>query len=1033
MDLQPLRDVVSRRHRADERAVLEPLVPRAAQSAAERARAVALAEALVHRLRERAQRGGGIQQFLQEYRLSTPEGVTLLCLAEAFLRIPDPETADALIRDKVGGADWEAHAGHSPSALVNLSTRALIVTQRLLEEAGEEEKGVLARLLAAGGEPLVRNAVAAAMRIMGWQFVIGRTIEEALARAHEEEAAFRHSFDMLGEGAHTAADARRYHDSYLGAIRHIGVAAPDRAAPLARRDSISVKLSALHPRYEVAQEARAVPGLSERLLELAAAARQAGIGLTVDAEESERLELSLDIFERVARAPELKGWEDGFGLAVQAYQKRALPVVAWVQALGAALRTRFLVRLVKGAYWDSEIKRTQERGLEGYPVFTRKTATDISYLACAREMLGSSAIYPAFATHNALSVATLLEWIGPRRDFEFQRLYGMGEGLYDGLIREQGIACRVYAPVGAHRDLLAYLVRRLLENGANTSFVHQVADSQAPLERLLADPVEAVRRAGCSPHPGIPRPADLYAPERRNSRGLDLSDREVLRRLEEGFRAAWAQKHEAAPWIDGGAVGGEARPVLDPADRRRIAGTVIEASAADAARAAGIAAAAADDWARRPVEERAACLERAADLLEADREALMALAVREAGKTIPDALAEVREAVDFCRYYAIRARRDFAPVELPGPTGESNRLRLAGRGAFACISPWNFPLAIFMGQVAAALAAGNAVLAKPAPQTPLIACRAVRWLLEAGVPPPVLHLLPGGPEVGQALAADPRIAGVAFTGSTATARSIAHTLAQKEGPIVPLIAETGGQNAMIVDSSALPEQVVTDVLASGFQSAGQRCSALRVLFLQEDIAEAVLEMLTGAMDELVVGDPARIETDVGPLIDEQARARLESHLASGVGRRLHGARLGAGCEHGCFFAPQLLELDGIGRLRGEVFGPIVHVVRWPAGRLREVVDAINATGYGLTLGVHSRIGRTVEEVRARARAGNLYVNRSMIGAVVGVQPFGGEGLSGTGPKAGGPHYLARFATERTVSIDTTSAGGNATLMSLQEP
>jgi RHH-type proline utilization regulon transcriptional repressor/proline dehydrogenase/delta 1-pyrroline-5-carboxylate dehydrogenase len=1024
------RAAVAKLYRADERATIESLLPAARLDPASRTRVRERARGLVDAVRERARHGGGIERFLQEYRLSTPEGISLLALAEAFLRIPDAPTADELIRDKIVPANWEAHLGKSESPLVNASTRALIVTQHVLRNVDAADD-VLSRLAAAGGEPLVRRAVTAAMRIMGGQFVLGRTVDEALRHAAGTEAkGFRHSYDMLGEGARTAADAERYFESYGHAIDAIGRSAPE-ATELTAKPNISVKLSALHPRYEESQAARVTPELCERLVAIAIRARAAGIGVTVDAEEADRLELSLDVFERVARAPELSGW-DGFGLAVQAYQKRARAVVAWVEALGAALRRRIPVRLVKGAYWDTEIKRAQERGLDGYPVFTRKTATDVSYLACARALLGSPHIYPAFATHNAETVATVLEWIGARRDLEFQRLHGMGDGLYERLVADEGFACRIYAPVGVHRDLLAYLVRRLLENGANSSFVYRVADPTVPAEALIADPAEATERIGASPHPRIPLPADLYGPDRRNSTGIDLSDRPAVEELLRGFAEVWRQSHRAAPIVNGEVYSGTARPVIDPADRRRIVGQAVAATPAHVRAAVESAAKAADGWSGRPIEEREACLDRMADLLEQDRVALMALAIREAGKTIPDAVAEVREAVDYCRYYAREAKRTFGPAPLPGPTGEQNRLSLFGRGVFACVSPWNFPLAIFLGQVAAALVAGTAVVATPAPQTPMIAARAVRLFHRAGIPPDVLHLVPGGADVGQALVEHAAIRGVAFTGSTATARGIARAIAAKDGPIPPLIAETGGINAMIVDSSALAERVVDDVLTSAFRSAGQRCSALRILYLQEDTADEVLAMLTGAMDELVVGDPARIETDIGPVIDETALKRLEARLAARIGTLVHQGKLGAACANGWFMAPHLIALGGPEQLTEEVFGPILHVVRWQAGHLGRVVDAVNGTGYGLTLGVHTRIGRTVEEVRARVRVGNLYVNRSMIGAVVGAQPFGGEGWSGTGPKAGGPHYLPRFAVERTVSIDTTVAGGNASLMAMDD-
>ena len=1022
-------------YRADETAVVDRLLGTVTQDAGQSARVAARARALIEGVRARAA-AGGVEKFLQEYQLSTPEGIVLLCLAEALLRIPDAETADRLIRDKLGQADWQAHLGHSQSILVNASTWALMLTGRVValdRLAGGALTDQLARLVARSGEPVIRTAIRAAMRILGRQFVMGRTIEEALARAAPaEHVGYRHSYDMLGEAARTAADAARYLESYRHAIVAIGAAAGG-AGDLVSRPNLSVKLSALHPRYEIAQIERVRRELTPRLLELAAAARAAGIGLTVDAEESERLEPSLDLIETVAAARELAGW-DGLGLAVQAYQKRALPVLRWVEDLGARTNRRLFVRLVKGAYWDTEIKRAQERGLAGYAVFSRKASTDLSYLACAGFMLDAPHIYPAFATHNALTLSAILERAGDRRDYEFQRLHGMGEALYEQIVGPLGRPCRVYAPVGSHEDLLAYLVRRLLENGANTSFVNQVADPDEPIDALVRDPVATVAALPAKPHPRIPLPRALYGAERANARGLDLSDPTVttplLAALDEAARRPWS----AAALINGAPQAGEPRAVRDPANRDRVVGTTVEATPADIDAALAVAALAATAWSASDVDARARCLERAADLLETEAAPFMALAVREAGKTVLDAIGEVREAVDFCRYYAARAREAFAVRELPGPTGESNQLRLAGRGAFACISPWNFPLSIFMGQVTAALVAGNPVLAKPAPQTPLIAAAAVGLLHRAGVPPAVLQLLPGGGEVGGRLVADPRIAGVAFTGSTATAQAINRALAARDGPLAVLIAETGGQNALIADSSALPEQVVGDLLTSSFNSAGQRCSACRVLFVQDDVAPRILDMLAGAMAELVVGDPGRLATDVGPVIDETARDRLDAHVAAiaRVGRVIARGALPHDAARGCFVAPVAVEIDRIDRLGREVFGPVLHVVRFAGDRFDAVIDAINATGYGLTLGIHSRINTTVDAVVARARVGNVYVNRSMIGAVVGVQPFGGEGLSGTGPKAGGPHYLPRFATERTVSIDTTSAGGNASLLSLGE-
>jgi RHH-type proline utilization regulon transcriptional repressor/proline dehydrogenase/delta 1-pyrroline-5-carboxylate dehydrogenase len=1030
-----LRDAVRAAYRVDEEDAVARILDAAGLPADALDRIAERARALVAAVRRARVGKGGIDAFLHEYALSSQEGIALMCLAEALLRIPDAETVDRLIRDKIAPADWQNHLGRSDSLFVNASTWALMLTGRLVRgDAAGDLASTLKRLVTRSGEPVIRQAVTAAMRILGRQFVMGRTIEEALERARgPEREGYRHSYDMLGEAARTMADAQRYFASYAAAIGAIGRAAAGRT--VAEAPGISVKLSALHPRYELAQHDRIMRELLPALLTLARQAKEAGIGFTIDAEESERLDPSLDLIEAAALDPSLAGWE-GLGLAMQAYQKRALPLVDWLADLARRGRRRLMVRLVKGAYWDSEIKRSQERGLEGYPVFTRKVATDVSYLACARRLLAApDAFYPQFATHNAHTLAAVLELAGNREDYEFQRLHGMGEALYDEVVGADklGRPCRVYAPVGSHEDLLAYLVRRLLENGANTSFVNRIVDERAPIDELVADPVARLRRLPSKPHPKIPLPRDLF-PDRKNSRGIDLSDPLRLAELKPAIEAAAARPWRAAPLVGGVELAGAERPAIDPADRRRRIGSVVEADDAAVEQALARADRAAASWDALGAARRADVLDRAADLYERQLPELMALIVREGGRTLPDALSELREAVDFCRYYAVRARADLTTALLPGPTGERNSLATHGRGVFACISPWNFPLAIFTGQIAAALAAGNAVIAKPAEQTPLVAMAAVRLLHEAGVPPDALHLLPGDGKVGARLVADRRVAGVAFTGSTETARAINQTLAGRAGPIVPLIAETGGQNALIADSSALPEQVIGDVLASAFNSAGQRCSALRILYLQTDIADRVLEMLAGAMAELRIGDPALLATDIGPVIDEEARAALLRH-AERMGREarlIHEATLPPGTEHGSFFAPRAFEIDSLARLEGEVFGPILHVVRWKGDRIDAVLDEIAATGFGLTLGIHSRIDETVERVRARVRVGNLYVNRNIIGAVVGVQPFGGEGLSGTGPKAGGPHYLARFATERTLSIDTTAAGGNASLLSLDE-
>ncbi len=1022
---------------APEAEIVERLLAAVSIDAAARARIDANARRLVEEARRRRTHHGGLDTFLQEYDLSSREGIVLMCLAEALLRIPDAATADRLIRDKLVDADWAAHIGKSESLFVNASTWALMLTGRVMrfdEPQDDGLAGVLKRLVAASGEPIIRRAVTAAMRILGWQFVMGRTIDEALDRAAPTEAqGWRYSYDMLGEAARTAADAERYYAAYADAITAIGRASGGRG-PI-EGPGISVKLSALHPRYEVAQAERVRRELAPRLIELARQAKAVGIGLTVDAEEAERLELSLDLIDAVLADPGLAGW-DGFGLAVQAYQKRALPLIAWLGDRAAARNRRLMVRLVKGAYWDTEIKRAQERGLPTYPVFTRKATTDVSYLACAQAILAAGSVFhPQFATHNAHTVAAVFELAGDR-PFEFQRLHGMGEALYSQFVSPQR-PCRVYAPVGSHEDLLPYLVRRLLENGANTSFVNRLADERLPIEAVVADPIETVARLAVKPHPRIPLPPDIYEPDRRNSLGLDLNDDGTLRALARDMERAAALRRVAGPTVVSATrKSASARPVRDPSDHRRIVGEVVWAEPADIDAALERAAGAAAAWDAVPAAHRAEILVRAAELYEAHRAELMTLIVREAGRTIPDALNEVREAVDFLRYYAARAADEFGRVrELGGPTGGRNTLCLHGRGVFVCISPWNFPLAIFTGQIAAALAAGNAVVAKPAEQTPLIGARAVTLLHEAGVPPDVLHMLPGdGPSVGAPLVADRRVAGVVFTGSTDTARAINKTLADRDGPIVPFIAETGGINAMIVDSSALPEQVVQDALTSAFNSAGQRCSALRALFVQDDVAPKIIDMLAGAMAELRIGDPGLLETDVGPVIDADAKAMLVEHAAhmDREAKLIHACTLSDECAHGTFFAPRAYEIDSLKRIEREVFGPILHVIRYDDARLDDVIAAVNTTGYGLTLGIHSRIDATIEYIRRRVRVGNIYVNRNMIGAVVGVQPFGGEGLSGTGPKAGGPYYLHRFAVERTVAIDLTAQGGNATLLSLGE-
>ncbi|MEQ8860310.1 MAG: bifunctional proline dehydrogenase/L-glutamate gamma-semialdehyde dehydrogenase PutA [Pseudomonadales bacterium] len=1028
-----LRARIRADHRIDETDHVARLAEQATRNPAANRRVDAYARELVLHLRRRRREVGGIDALMQEYDLSSEEGVTLMCLAEALLRIPDAATQDAFIEEKLGAGDWQSHLGASDAFFVNASTFGLMMAGRLVSPGGEGPD-VVDRLLRRLGEPVIRQAVRRAMRVLGRQFVLGERIEDAVDRAREAEAlGYRYSYDMLGEAARTEVDAQRYFERYAEAIAVIGAAAkglgPERAP------GISVKLSALDPRYEMARRDRAHGVLLDRLVALCDLARDRGVGLCVDAEECDRLDLSLDLVAKAAQHS--AGDWNGFGLAVQAYQKRAFALIDWLADLASRTGTRLLTRLVKGAYWDMEIKRAQEGGVSDYPVFTRKVHTDISYLACARRMLDAGhAFYPCFATHNARTVAALRELVGARRDFEFQRLHGMGEALYQKLVEEEddGFSCRIYAPVGGHEDLLAYLVRRLLENGANTSFVNRIADDAMPLDELVADPIERARADGFAPHPGIRPPAELFAP-RRNSRGIDLADPLVLESLRDAMAAADHDRWQAAPLVAGVAGTGAARAMWSPADRQRRVGAVVEAGAAQAREALAIAHGFAAVWNATPATERAAVLRHASDRLEAQSATFMTLLCREAGRCVADAHLEVREAVDFLRYYAAEAERLFAAATpLPGPTGEENSLRLAARGPFLCIAPWNFPLAIFTGQVAAALAAGCPVLAKPAEQTPLVAAHAVRLLHAAGVPPQALHLLPGdGPTIGEAVLGDPRLAGVAFTGSTETARRIARTLAQRTGPMIPLIAETGGINAMIVDSTALPEQVTRDVMSSAFQSAGQRCSALRLLCVQEDVADRQLEMIAGAMDLLSVGDPALLATDVGPIIDEAALEALVSYRAEAARRYRRIAETSdvAGPGSGLFMAPVAFEIPSVAALDREIFGPVLHVVRWRGGDLDALVDQINGLGYGLTLALHSRSASRAERVIARARVGNLYVNRNQIGAVVGVQPFGGEGLSGTGPKAGGPHYLERFAVERTVTVDTTAAGGNASLLTIE--
>jgi RHH-type proline utilization regulon transcriptional repressor/proline dehydrogenase/delta 1-pyrroline-5-carboxylate dehydrogenase len=1008
-----LRRAITAAYRRPETECLAPLLSAATLSGGVRVAAKTTARSLISKLRAKPARGG-VQALVQEYALSSQEGVALMCLAEALLRIPDTATRDALIRDKISDGDWAAHIGDGRSLFVNAATWGLVVTGKLTASADDSGlQAALTRLVARVGEPVIRRGVDIAMRLMGEQFVTGQTIGEALKRARAMEAkGFAYSYDMLGEAATTADDAARYYADYEQAIHAIGKASDGRG--IHAGPGISIKLSALHPRYVRGQAARVMAELLPKVHELALLAKSYDIGFNIDAEEADRLELSLDLLQSLAEDDALAGW-DGLGFVVQAYGKRCPFVINFVIALARANRRRIMLRLVKGAYWDAEIKRAQVDGLADFPVFTRKVHTDVSYIACARKLLEArDAVFPQFATHNAQTLATIYEMAGPDfalGDWEFQCLHGMGEPLYEEVVGKDKLdrPCRVYAPVGTHETLLAYLVRRLLENGANSSFVNRIGDPAVPIDALVADPVDEVRGMSepGAPHPAIALPKDILG-ARRNSHGFDLSDETALARLSEALARSAAATWQAKPGIVGLEIERHMQPVRNPADHRDVVGQVAFALERDAAQAVRAAANVAPGWAAVPVAERAAMLERAADAYEAEMPALMGLAIREAGKSAANAVSEVREAVDFLRYYAAEARRTC-------PDGQR------ALGPVVCISPWNFPLAIFTGQVAAALAAGNPVLAKPAEETPLIAARAVELLHAAGVPADVLQFVPGEGAVGAALVAAPETAGVMFTGSTEVARLIQRQLASRTAPDgrpIPLIAETGGQNAMIVDSSALAEQVVADVIASAFDSAGQRCSALRVLCLQEEVADRTLAMLKGAMAELTVGRTDALRVDVGPVITAEARDTILAHIEAmrAAGHKVHQLPLDERTAQGTFVPPTIIEIGSLGELKREVFGPVLHVLRWRSDGLDALVDAVNTTGYGLTFGLHTRLDETVARVTTRVAAGNLYVNRNIIGAVVGVQPFGGRGLSGTGPKAGGPLYLTRMLAGPKIAL-----------------
>ncbi|CAM3667701.1 Bifunctional protein PutA [Pseudomonas reidholzensis] len=1020
-----LRSAITAAYRRPEQEMVPMLLEQARLSTAQAEATNKLAAGIAEKLRNQKSasgRAGIVQGLLQEFSLSSQEGVALMCLAEALLRIPDKGTRDALIRDKISTGNWQPHLGNSPSLFVNAATWGLLLTGKLVSTHNESGlTSSLTRIIGKSGEPMIRKGVDMAMRLMGEQFVTGETIAEALANASRFEAkGFRYSYDMLGEAALTEHDAQKYLASYEQAIHSIGKASHGRG--IYEGPGISIKLSALHPRYSRAQYERVMEELYPRLLSLTLLAKQYDIGLNIDAEEADRLELSLDLLERLCFEPSLTGW-NGIGFVIQAYQKRCPYVIDSVIDLAKRSRHRLMIRLVKGAYWDSEIKRAQVEGLEGYPVYTRKVYTDVSYIACARKLLSvPEAIYPQFATHNAHTLSAIYQIAGQNYypgQYEFQCLHGMGEPLYEQVVGKVADGklnrpCRVYAPVGTHETLLAYLVRRLLENGANTSFVNRIADHSISIQELVADPVASIEQMAAQegsiglPHPRIPLPRDLYGSERANSAGIDLANEHRLASLSCALLATAHNAWKAAPLL--GCASSQEAPaaVLNPSDHRDVVGHVQEATVTDVDNAIQCALNAAPIWQATPPAERAAILERSADLMEAEIQPLMGLLVREAGKTYANAIAEVREAVDFLRYYAVQARNDFS--------NDAHR----PLGPVVCISPWNFPLAIFSGQVAAALAAGNPVLAKPAEQTPLVAAQAVRLLLEAGIPEGVLQLLPGrGETVGARLVGDERVKGVMFTGSTEVARLLQRNIAGRldaQGRPIPLIAETGGQNAMIVDSSALTEQVVIDVVSSAFDSAGQRCSALRVLCLQEDSADRVIEMLKGAMAQSRQGNPERLSVDIGPVIDAEAKAGIEKHIQGmrEKGRTVYQVAIAdaAECKRGTFVMPTLIELDSFDELKREIFGPVLHVVRYNRRNLDQLIEQINASGYGLTLGVHTRIDETIAKVVDNVNAGNMYVNRNIVGAVVGVQPFGGEGLSGTGPKAGGPLYLYRLLSTR---------------------
>ena len=1037
------KDALIKAYRMDETQAVEDLLSYVESHSLNYGSIQDTARTLITQVRAAPRKTVTIENFLNEFRLTTKEGIALMCLAEALLRVPDSKTANDLIKDKLTSADWDNTSEEAHDLFLSLSSWALMLSGKIVDDKkgvmGESSKNILGKMVKRMGEPVIRQAMLQAMKILGQQFVMGQTIEEALKRGTDMESkGFRYSFDMLGEGARNWHDAKRYLKTYSEAIDTIGKAAAKtqpEGTPYTR-SGISIKLSALHPRYEYLKKETCVKELSAVLKELALKCKTYNIGLTVDAEETERLDLSLEIIKTVFLDPDLQGWE-GFGLALQAYQKRAFYVIDYLKELSQQAGKKISVRLVKGAYWDSEIKKAQVEGESAYPVFTRKSLTDLSYNACAIKLLKNTQhFYTQLATHNAYTAATILYLIkqDKKSSFEFQRLHGMGEPLYHAIFDHYKCASRIYAPVGTHKDLLPYLVRRMLENGANSSFVYQITDENTPIDDLITPPEKIIKGYNSIPHTKIPLPANLYLPTRENSKGYDLEEETHLTRLTNAV-AKFKKKHYKAHSLCAKNIADEdeTHAISNPADPSHSLGTLTLCGKETIKTAIETATDNFNDWSHIPATERATLLRKIAALFEENRDELIALCLFEAGKTYKDCVDEIREAIDFCYYYANQGEAIFnTPIKLPSPTGEDNLLSYHGRGVFACISPWNFPLAIFTGQVVAALMAGNCVLAKPAEQTSLVAFRAVQLMHEAGIPKNVLQLLLGkGSMVGPVLTADERVNGFCFTGSTAVGKRLQREIAARDGAIIPLIAETGGQNAMIVDNTALPEQVVDAVLQSSFYSAGQRCSALRVLYLQEEIADTIIPMLKEAMECLCVDKPENYATDIGPVIDEKALNSLQSHIA----RMKQEATLLHALEapiEGSFCAPHLFELKDISPLTEEVFGPVLHIIRYKGDDLKKVIADINSTGFGLTLGIHTRIDFAYHDIADHIHVGNTYVNRGMTGAVVGVQPFGGEGLSGTGPKAGGPTYLYRFATERTLTINTTAAGGNTSLVSLAD-